>query len=148
MNKEIKYDRNTRDFACYVDGELIGFAKSYHDGEILCDQYVYDELARLEPVNACAGFGCVDGCGDCAPPADWPRELSTGKPMDWYAVKAAVESGALILRHSGLPNPLARIQAAELEASWSTATAELETALAPLAELLDAARRELAEALA
>jgi hypothetical protein len=52
--KEIKYDRTTRDFACYVDGVLIGFAKSYHDGEVLCDQYVYEELARLEPVQVAA----------------------------------------------------------------------------------------------
>jgi len=113
MERTIRYDRATRDFRAEVDGILIGFFGSYHAAEVACDQYCYDELARLEPVNACAGFGCVDGCGDCAPPADWPRELSTGKPMDWYAVKAAVESGALILRHSGLLNPLARIQAAE-----------------------------------
>jgi hypothetical protein len=51
MNREIKYDRETRDYACYIDGELIGFAKSYHDGEVVCDQYVYDELARAEPVT-------------------------------------------------------------------------------------------------
>ena len=24
--KEIKYDRETRDYACYLDGELVGFA--------------------------------------------------------------------------------------------------------------------------
>lgn len=66
MNKRIQYDRQTRDFACYVDDELIGFFRSYHDAEVAADQYVYDELARLEPVNACGGFGCVDTCGDCA----------------------------------------------------------------------------------
>lgn len=30
-----------------------------------------------------------------APPADWPRDLGTGKPMDWYAAKRAVETGAI-----------------------------------------------------
>ena len=28
-------------------------------------------------------------------PANWPQDLATGKPMDWYAAKAAVESGAV-----------------------------------------------------
>jgi hypothetical protein len=51
MEREIKYDRLTKDFACYVDGELIGFAKSYHQGERLCDRYIFDELARSEPVS-------------------------------------------------------------------------------------------------
>lgn len=32
-----------------------------------------------------------------AAPANWPRELSTGKPMDWYAAKEAVERGRVTL---------------------------------------------------
>lgn len=30
-----------------------------------------------------------------APPADWPRDAATGKPMDWYAAKEAVERGQI-----------------------------------------------------
>jgi hypothetical protein len=62
------------------------------------------------PLNACAGFGCVDGCPDCAicanvtdapetdvtmpalEPPDWPQDTN-GRPLDWYAAKAAVETG-------------------------------------------------------
>lgn len=43
--KEIKYDRATRDYACYLDGELVGFARTYHEAEILLDQLVYELLA-------------------------------------------------------------------------------------------------------
>lgn len=50
ITKEVKYDRETRDYACFVsiDGgaaECIGYAKSYHDGENLCDRYAYDYLS-------------------------------------------------------------------------------------------------------
>ncbi len=31
---EIKYDRESRDFAMYLDGELIGYARNYHEAEI------------------------------------------------------------------------------------------------------------------
>jgi hypothetical protein len=30
-----------------------------------------------------------------AAPADWPQDLATGKPMDWYAAKRAVETGTI-----------------------------------------------------
>jgi hypothetical protein len=91
MERSIRYDRATRDFAAYVEGVLIGFFGSYHAAEVACNEFVYEALTHT---NACAGFGCVDTCGDCAPPADWPRDLATGKPMDWYAAKAASEVAA------------------------------------------------------
>lgn len=40
--KEICYDRETRDYAMYLDGELIGFARTYHEAEITLDQLVFD----------------------------------------------------------------------------------------------------------
>lgn len=39
--KEIVYDRATRDYAMYLDGELVGFARTYHDAEITLDELVY-----------------------------------------------------------------------------------------------------------
>lgn len=43
--KEIIYDRETRDYACYLDGELVGFARNYHEAEILLDQLVFELLS-------------------------------------------------------------------------------------------------------
>ena len=40
--KEIKYDRETRDYAMYLDGELIGFARTYHEAEVTLDQLVFE----------------------------------------------------------------------------------------------------------
>ncbi len=38
--KEISYDRETRDFAMYLDGELIGWARTYQEAEITLNQVV------------------------------------------------------------------------------------------------------------
>lgn len=42
--KEIVYDRETRDYAMYLDGELVGFARTYHEAEITLDQLVFELL--------------------------------------------------------------------------------------------------------
>ena len=42
--KEIIYDRETRDYAMYLDNELIGFARTYHEAEISLDQLVFELL--------------------------------------------------------------------------------------------------------
>lgn len=36
--KWILYDRQTKDFAIYVDGELVGYARSYLEAEAVLDQ--------------------------------------------------------------------------------------------------------------
>lgn len=43
--KEIVYDRDTRDYACYLDGELFGFQRTYHEAEICLDQLVFELLS-------------------------------------------------------------------------------------------------------
>ena len=40
--KEIVYDRETRDYAMYLDGELVGFARTYHEAEVTLDQLVLE----------------------------------------------------------------------------------------------------------
>lgn len=50
-HKEIRYDRTTKDFAMYLDGELIGYARTYLDGEITLNQIVYDLLSNAAPVE-------------------------------------------------------------------------------------------------
>lgn len=42
--KEIIYDPETRDFAMYLDGELIGFARTHHEAEVTLDQLVFELL--------------------------------------------------------------------------------------------------------
>lgn len=43
-HKAIAYDRHTRDFAMYLDGELIGFARTHHEAEITLDEVVFELL--------------------------------------------------------------------------------------------------------
>lgn len=43
--KEIKYDRVSRDYAMYLDGELVGFGRTYHDAEVELDQLVFELLS-------------------------------------------------------------------------------------------------------
>ncbi len=40
--KEIVYDRETKDYACYLDGEIVCFARTYHEGEVTLDQLVFE----------------------------------------------------------------------------------------------------------
>jgi hypothetical protein len=42
--KEIVYDPETRDFAMYLDGELVGFARTYQEAEQTLDELVYELL--------------------------------------------------------------------------------------------------------
>ncbi len=46
--KCIHYDRETGDYACYLNGELIGYASTYSEGETLCNQTYYAELAHTK----------------------------------------------------------------------------------------------------
>lgn len=42
---EIIYNRKTRDYAMYLDGELVGFARTYHEAEITLDQLVFELMS-------------------------------------------------------------------------------------------------------
>lgn len=43
--RAIAYDRETRDFAMYLDGELVGFARTYHEAEVTLDQLVFELMS-------------------------------------------------------------------------------------------------------
>jgi hypothetical protein len=58
----IKYDRLTKDYAIYDDGRIVGYGRNYHEAEVKRTTYLAE---RDGESNACVGFGCVDGCGDC-----------------------------------------------------------------------------------
>lgn len=42
--KAIIFDPETRDFAMYLDGELVGFARTYREAEETLDALVYEIL--------------------------------------------------------------------------------------------------------
>ncbi len=42
--KEIMYDRETRDYAMYLDGELVGFARTFQEAEATLDKLVFELL--------------------------------------------------------------------------------------------------------
>lgn len=42
--KSIRYDRETHDYACYLDVELMGFERNYHAAEVYLDQLVFELL--------------------------------------------------------------------------------------------------------
>ena len=44
--KEIIYDRETRDYAMYLDGELVGFARTYHEAEVTLDQLALERISH------------------------------------------------------------------------------------------------------
>jgi hypothetical protein len=44
--KHIAYEPATRDYAMYLDGDLIGFARTYHEAETTLDQLAFDLLRR------------------------------------------------------------------------------------------------------
>lgn len=44
--KEIVYCPQSRDFALYLEGELVGFARTYADGEATLDSLI-SEIARM-----------------------------------------------------------------------------------------------------
>jgi hypothetical protein len=43
--KEIVYDRESNDYVMYLDGELVGFARTRHEAEITLDQLVLELMS-------------------------------------------------------------------------------------------------------
>lgn len=43
--KNIVYDYETRDYAMYLDDELVGFASTYHEAEVTLDQLVFELMS-------------------------------------------------------------------------------------------------------
>ena len=57
IEREIKYSRQDRDYACYVNGQYIGSRANYSEAETLCDQVAYDLIAD----GQCATATELDG---------------------------------------------------------------------------------------
>ena len=46
MNKRIQFDRQTRDFAAYLDGVYIGSFGSHQEAQSALDAAAFEELTR------------------------------------------------------------------------------------------------------
>ena len=62
--KEIVFDRSSRDYAMYLDGELVGYARTYHEAEITLDELVFELLSSGATATATQldGGSDVDEC--------------------------------------------------------------------------------------
>jgi hypothetical protein len=40
--KQIIHDRTTHDYAMYLNGELVGFARTYHEAEVALNQLIFE----------------------------------------------------------------------------------------------------------
>ena len=58
--KEICYDRESRDYAMRLDGELVGFARTHHEAEVTLDELVFELLSS----GATATASALDGDSD------------------------------------------------------------------------------------
>ena len=47
----VVYDRETHDYAMYLDGELVGFARTYHDAEVTLDQLRLEQAQHAAPLS-------------------------------------------------------------------------------------------------
>jgi len=72
--KEIKRQKNwatgKMEWDMYFDGRYVGTASSSQEAYARLDELAFEVLTHT---NACAGFGCVDGCGDCTQVARYTR---------------------------------------------------------------------------
>mgnify|MGYP006946108090 CR=1 FL=1 len=62
--KEIVFDRESRDYAMRLDGELVGYARTYHEAEITLDELVFELLSSGATATATQldGGSDVDEC--------------------------------------------------------------------------------------
>jgi hypothetical protein len=52
FQREIRYDRTSRDYALYLDGELVGYACDPHQGARTLDALVYERLTHRVACSA------------------------------------------------------------------------------------------------
>ncbi len=67
---KIVYTPADKDYALIVSGlGIMGYYSSATEARAMADAYRYE--------NACAGWGCVDGCGDCQADMDFSQDEPT-----------------------------------------------------------------------
>jgi hypothetical protein len=84
---EIKYDRETKDYTCTVDGRYIGSRSTYTMGETLCRQVIADLIADGEALtaaelDAASEPSAYESCGDASVSPICPACIETGERRD------------------------------------------------------------------
>lgn len=95
IDREIKYNRYTHDFDCFVDGRYVGSRANYRDGDELCNQVAYDLLADGMALTAAELDGdppegpiILDEAPTDEPP--WPlMRMSEGDVLDADGMRVA-----------------------------------------------------------
>lgn len=70
IDRTITYNRETKDFDCFVDGRYIGSRPNYRAGDELCNEVAYDLCEQGltdELPSFCATCGNDGDCPDCQP---------------------------------------------------------------------------------
>jgi len=76
--KHIQYDRETKDYACYLDGEYIGHRANYSDAETTLNGLIYDKQAHGDYATATQLDG---GSSDEEIAADYATDARDGEPV-------------------------------------------------------------------
>lgn len=92
ISTEVKYDRITKDFACYVDGRCVGYRATYSQGDTLIEQVKRDLIADRMAYTAAELDGAQaddqesspgpDNGDDINAPIDRPRCSTCGDDGD------------------------------------------------------------------
>lgn len=72
MVKSIVFNRETRDYTLSLDGELVGYARSYHEGEHILDELIAVRL-NADPLTALSD--------------EYKRAVEQGRMADAEAIK-------------------------------------------------------------
>jgi len=85
---EIKWDAETKDYACYINGELVAFAKSHHEADAKINAIVLERIYATRPYRiAQLAY-------------DYSKAKSEGRLSDAAAIK--VEAAQLIAERDGI----------------------------------------------
>jgi hypothetical protein len=85
---EINYDAQTKDYACYINGELIGFAKTYDAAEAKINATVLERIYATRPYRIAQLAN------------DYSKARAEGRTDDAKAIKA--EATQLIAERDGI----------------------------------------------
>ena len=83
LTKDIRYERETQDFALYLDGQFFGYARTRREAEERLDALVYDRLTKGVQAEASTASALPDEFVDAVLSTHRePVDPSTGLPFE------------------------------------------------------------------
>jgi len=98
IDREITYNRETKDFDCFVDGRYVGSRPNYRAGDELCDEIAYDlceqGLVDELPESEHADFllGELDKAYDALTGSETPLLADVARVLDMALGNAPVKN--------------------------------------------------------